>query len=378
MKIIVGSSALEYFGISPRKPKDVDIWLTDDENKLHLVDAKIMPKNIMGLLPIQYKWNEREYYKYTTPDAIYTIKLSHAMYDIHWYKTISDIIYLKKKGCKIIPELHSKLIEHWKTIHGNKEFLSLKKSKEDFFDDYIKYDIDHDLLHKIVAGQNLPIYIKCLKDNEEVLIDYDKFLKLSKEDQINLFREEIYTIAIERWIIPSKLRMPKVRAYKLALKKTVTNLTKNWATQFILDNIETYSRMGNSTWYDNFLTHIGKDITMHPIIEKVKNKAEEFGIENKITEYLHHAYGYTGNPSVYENADPEKDPFAAYLNSLGFKVLNSEGGEGKGDDASTIIELEGQIFRADFSYSSFDGYYIDDVWDWTPVQAVTKEVTVYE
>src|SRR5687767_7556534 len=36
-----------------------------------------------------------------TADEIYTVKVSHAIYDIHWPKTMSDIRFLQLKGCKI-------------------------------------------------------------------------------------------------------------------------------------------------------------------------------------------------------------------------------------------------------------------------------------
>jgi len=391
MQIIVGSAALEHFFISPRKAKDIDIWI---DNPCVVVaayareDAKIQPVEL--LTEVGKYCNMIHYGLYVAlPDAVYTIKLSHAEYDIHWEKTISDIIYLKQKGCKVIPELYSKLKAHWKTIHGDKAFLSLKKTKSEFFDDYVPYEYDHDLLHEIVAKDGIPVYTKLLKDNQEVMLNHTLFLTLPKEEQLRLFREEIYVIALERWIIPSKFRIPKVVAYRKALKKTITNLTKNWATQFILDNIEHYVRMDGADWYNNFLNYIGKVNDMHSIIKKVKDKASELGIaDSEVEGMLTH--------SELQNEEPKEDSdwhkkypqyfedavkaykFSEFLKSIGYNYIEGAGGEGQGDWAHSVIELEGKLFRSDYSYSSYDGYYIDDVWDWQEVQKKTKEVVAYE
>lgn len=360
MKIIVGSQALSYHKLSPRIPKDRDIWQDTAYAFLGNGDNKTIPLEILELVPTTDKY-------YATPDAIYTIKCSHAAWDIHWDKTISDIAYLKRRGCKLIPELYLALYNYWKTIHGDKSFLSLKKNKDDFFNDYVPYVYDHDLLHEIVAKPNKPMYNKCLKDNEQVLIDKVKFEKLPKEEQIQLFKEEICTIALERWLIPSNFRIPKVKAYRMALKKTITNLTKNWATLFILDNIEDFVRMGNSTWYNNFLTFINKETIMSNAIAKLKECADKLEMDDYEVKY-----------SLLHDDSSADATFESLKEELGYKLIEREGGEGSGDSAHSVIELEGKLYRLDYGYASYDGYHIDDIWDWTEVKAVEKTVTVYE
>lgn len=238
MKIIVGSTALSKFNLNRREPKDLDIW-TDDEKDLDgKEDSHLIPTEILNMVPCLVDRGGLE--RYAMPDAIYTIKMSHAEYQIHWQKTKLDILWLKHNGCKLIPELYYALKEYWKNVHGDKEFLSLNQTKDDFFTDNVLKVVDHDILHELVAYPNKPVYTKCLKDNHEVLIDKDKFYMMSFEDQVRMFREEITVIAAERWLINPHFRgkLSWYKAYMLSLEKTITRLTKGFASEFMIFNLE--------------------------------------------------------------------------------------------------------------------------------------------
>ncbi|UZV41312.1 hypothetical protein vBVpaMR16F_246 [Vibrio phage vB_VpaM_R16F] len=243
MWIVVGSSALnqERFNIKFRKSKDVDIWTTEKEcynlfkSKGKPFDVKVLPREIYNLVETDGI--------YATPNSIYTIKCSHLGWNNPvWNKHKSDIINLKNQGCVLIPELYSKLTEFWKTELGDKSFLSLRQDKKNFFNDNVTYVYDHDWLHEQVAYPNKPIYTKCLMENEDVLIDKSKFDKLTFSEQVRMFREEITVIAIERWLVNPKTKgkYSWVQAYNLSLKKTITQLTKSWATDFIVQNLEEF------------------------------------------------------------------------------------------------------------------------------------------
>jgi len=201
-------------------------------------DISIIPIEVMALVPVFTSGC----YSYATADAIYTMKLSHFEYDIHWEKTKLDILWLGAKGCKLIPELYEALKPIWRQEHGEKEFLSLKKGKEDFFTDAVTYVYDHDYLHELVAYPSRPMYENCLVEGEEVLIDKEKFFKMDREDQIRMFREETSVIAAERWMINPKYggKISWYRAYMYSLRKTITRLTKGWASEFMVMNIEEF------------------------------------------------------------------------------------------------------------------------------------------
>lgn len=174
-----------------------------------------------------------------TNDALLTLKMSHFMFDIKWEKTKRHIIEMLLAGYKVIPELYHVLKGYWETVHGTKDFLSLNKTKDEFFDDFVDYIYDHDELHEMVAYPNEPVYKGVLKENEEVLIDRDKFDNLPFESKIKMFFEEITVIAIERYLTNQRVtgKITYLEAFNYALKKTIQSLTKNWATDFIIFNL---------------------------------------------------------------------------------------------------------------------------------------------
>lgn len=238
MQIIIGSTAAQKYNLSRGSPSDTDIWSAAPLPKQKGVDVKIIPKDILDLI----KTDEEDY---ALPNSLFTIKCSHLGWDNPmWKKHYLDVLFMKQKGCVIEEKLFEKLICYWKKEFGNKEFLSLKKDKENFFTDNVQYVIDHDLLHEKAALPNRPMYEKCLKENEDVFIDKGKFEKLSFEDKVRMLQEEIHVILYERWIIPAKLRggndVSWLKGYPWSLRKTITSLTKNEFTEFIIRNIDKF------------------------------------------------------------------------------------------------------------------------------------------
>lgn len=242
MRIVVGTTALKEHGIKYRAPKDVDVFV-DDINDIQPNDDYIMmPSSIMGLIPCVDG--------YATPDAVYTIKCSHLGWDSHdigrspfggstlWDKHKRDVLALST-FCEIIPSLFNALTDHWRCELGNKEYLNLNRSKDEFFNDHVEYKYDHDELHAMVSAPNEPIYKKILKDGSDVMVCKEKFTLLAFDEQVKLFQEEICTIAIERYVIHG---MPALKAYNSALKKTITRLTKNWASDFITSNMQYFKK----------------------------------------------------------------------------------------------------------------------------------------
>jgi hypothetical protein len=238
MRIIVGSTALKHFGYNV-KPQDLDVWSDVEIDKVQGVDSKVLPTDLLRLVTHSDG--------YATPNSCYTIKCSHLGWsNPRWNKHKVDVLMLKHKGCKIIEPLYERLVDFWKIELGDKSFLSLSKNKGDFFNDNVKYYYDHDYLHELVAFPRKPMYTCALKDGEDVMIDKRKFQLLSFEERVRMFREEITVIAFERWLIPQKLsgktNYTWNQAYDMALQKTITTLTKGWATDFIVRNLEKFSK----------------------------------------------------------------------------------------------------------------------------------------
>lgn len=257
MKVIVGSTAVVYHGIGFRKPKDIDIWISPDEDVVS-GDCKVIPLDILELVPTVDG--------YATLDAIYTIKCSHLGWSNPlWNKHKRDILHFKSLDCVLLRDLYDALIKFWKQELGNKEFLNLNKQKDSFFTDYVTYTYDHDWLHTLVSYPDKPMYTNCLVDGEEVMIDRAKFSALPFEHQVRLFREEITAIALERWIFNPKIKKPIswYKGYLLSLEKTITQLTKNWATEFIVLNIEHFNKP-EYAYFEYAIKTLQKEITHEP------------------------------------------------------------------------------------------------------------------
>lgn len=239
MKILVGSKAAHFWLPSFRAGKDTDWWSSDECETGRGIDTSVIPLHIFK--EMQTSTLER---KVATLDDLLTIKLSHLPYDIMWYKHLNDYLVFKKHGANVNEKLYVALQQHWKKVHGNKGFLSLYKTKDNFFDDYVVKEYDHDYLHELVSYPNKPVYTLCLKDGEGVMIDKEKFLSLRFEQQVRMFREEINVIATERWLLSTKEsgRITFREAYSKSLHKTITALTKGWASRFMCENIEEFIR----------------------------------------------------------------------------------------------------------------------------------------
>lgn len=229
-QIIVGSTAASKYNLSRESPKDLDVWCDEYTPNEKGKDIKTIPRHIIDLVNIDKE-------DYALPNSLFTIKCSHLGWSNPlWNKHYLDVLFMKQKGCVIEEDLYSTLKEFWKTELGDKSFLSLKQDKKDFFTDNVNYIYDHDLLHEKASFPDKPVYTRCLKDGEDVLIDKDKFFKMDFDSQVKMFHEEIHVILFERWIIPFN-EYSWLKYYPKALEKTITTLTKGWATDFIIRNI---------------------------------------------------------------------------------------------------------------------------------------------
>lgn len=231
---LTGSRAVKNWFPDFREPKDWDwhtpsywesvpAWFPWPDGAKHDVfrDARLSAWN----------WGE-----IAAPDELYTMKISHGYWDLHgtWDKHASDIIFLQRKGCVFIPELHDILLEIWKERYA-KNPISLDKTVEEFFGDHVPKKYVHDTVHESIAYRDRPWYVDILKDGSEVLVDNSKFWALSLEDKLQLVREELYVIALERVLIPRDFDHSPLAAYRWALRRTAISLFKNkWATFLLL------------------------------------------------------------------------------------------------------------------------------------------------
>lgn len=234
MQILVGSGAAKQRLPNWKRIGDVDIWSTHD---IKGVDNSVFPEEFL----LMFEKESVESGVATLNDLL-TIKLSHLPYDIFWRKHMNDYLVFKKHGGKVNKALYERLKVHWKEFHNNKPFLSLYRTKDSFFDDFVEKKYDHDRLHELVAYPQQPVYVSCLEDGQEVMIDKNKFFAMPLQKQVKMFREEINVIACERWVLNPACegKISYMQAYSRALHKTVTALTKGWASSFICENLELF------------------------------------------------------------------------------------------------------------------------------------------
>ena len=127
---LFGSKLIKKIYPDFREPNDSD-WVTNDLSEYKstkLLSAKRGNReNEIYYIP---STPDRE----MTADEIYTLKVSHAIYDIHWEKTMSDIRFLQLKGCKVIPELLKEFRDWWSVKHADKR-CDFSVDEDSFFKD---------------------------------------------------------------------------------------------------------------------------------------------------------------------------------------------------------------------------------------------------
>lgn len=234
-RLVIGSTAMRALLPDARDPKDLDVFSPEDVSK--------------GVDPF---WDDRfaEWIppgtdRLATLNELYTIKVSHSYWELKnrsWNKHMYDIVQLRNAGAMLDLELHDMLYRVWEDTHGRK-VVDLTQESDEFFSDAVRRRYDHDSLHESVAYGERPIYESVLKEGKSVQMDMDKIRAMPFEEQVKLFREEIYVTALERLIIPNNYAYSPTRAYAWALRRTITGLTKGWSSRFMIENYETFRRI---------------------------------------------------------------------------------------------------------------------------------------
>lgn len=180
-------------------------------------------------------------------NMLYTIKVSHAAWDVKWKKTMFDIGFIKRHGAKIEHEdIFDSLVKHWSTVHGAKR-VNLKMQNDQFFTDAVKRNIDHDALHRLVANGNAPMHTLIRPDAESPWCDFQLWDKLSYTDKIKTAAEEICVIAIERYLTDTKTSSILVASSK-AYRNLILSMTTGWFNRFLIEN-EHEIHSQNREWY---------------------------------------------------------------------------------------------------------------------------------
>jgi len=234
--LIIGSTAAHQRFDNWREPKDLDVFTDSPLPGMKSVDdfwhpsfSEIWGPGRRGL---------------ASKDELYTIKLSHIYWDLRngsWEKHAYDLVQMKAQGAQLDLDLHKRLYTVWEERYGKKQ-VDLDMDKADFFDDAVPRRYDHDSVHYSVAYGDHPMYEDFLKDGEEIMMDMKKIWAAPFDQQVRLFREEIYATALERKVIPSNYTASPHAAYAWALKRTITSLTKGKSARFIAENLDIFRK----------------------------------------------------------------------------------------------------------------------------------------
>ena len=231
---LYGSQAIKHwFSDFYRKPTDTDI-ICEDKSRFKGTDVKYA-KCFDNLLNSE----QHNIKNIASPNALYTIKVSHSFFPVHWEKTMRDISFLQNKKCSLIRESYNELYEFWCEFHkakSDKSRMNFNVPNEKFFKPTVDRKFQHDLLHKLIKFNNKPMYSLIKNDPKMAQIDENLFNKLSTEQKRELILEEVYVIALERFLIPNSFNFSFKKAYLNSLKMNIINLNKGFIPLYIVEN----------------------------------------------------------------------------------------------------------------------------------------------
>lgn len=229
--MIFGSTAIKHFYPDFRNPKDLDI-MSKEGGVITKEIQKYWIDEFQELIDLS---NNKVY---LDPELCLTVKCSHANWNIHWEKTMTDILFLKEKGHSINKSIYNKLVKAWRVVHGRESAPLRGRTQDQFFSDAVNRLYVHDSIHDAVAFYDEPIFKRILKKDGSVDCSEEAFNSLSYDDKLKMAKEEIYVTALERFIIPENLDYTKGRAYNASLKKFVTTMSSGWMSYFLIDNFK--------------------------------------------------------------------------------------------------------------------------------------------
>jgi hypothetical protein len=178
------------------------------------------------------------------PEFLALIKRSHLWRDLSFDKHITMYTrWLKRyhdqyKNRWLYDHLLKERIEY-----TEKEFpqhkISLKKTKDEFFDDYVIKKYDHDYLHELFAHQDRPLYERMQdKSIDSVFCHKQKWEEFSHEEKLMCIKEEAYVIATERFMVPKDWVYNERLAFYKAMCKICTTLTSGFFRDYAIDNFD--------------------------------------------------------------------------------------------------------------------------------------------
>lgn len=255
--IIIGSAAAHHWFPDFRVPSDLDV----------LTSNKISDTNLT--LPfLDCQWhsaadvliNASTNKVFLDANLLFTLKVSHAEWDVKWDKTLFDIEFFKRKGCSLNLPIYQELFQVWTSVHGKKR-VNLNQGLDVFFTSAVKRKYDHEWLHEHLAFYNRPLHEAIRTDHTSVWCSEYLFNNLSLDDKLKCALEEIMVIAVERHNLTSKSQKSDIStAMNKAHKQLVTTMTTGWFALFLILNRYELLFGLKSTW----MPHLQQKLLLLP------------------------------------------------------------------------------------------------------------------
>jgi hypothetical protein len=267
--LLIGSRALEYwsadFKCKPNADWDI-ISLREIKDDTKRIEHHAF--NALGSSDLQRYASDEcieiagQRVHVVTPIGLTIIKRSHLWRDLSFQKHITHYhkhLARYRAGFTEVDELILENRTKLTMAAYPQGHPSLKKSVEDFFDDYVEKKYNHDYLHELVAYHDKPLYTQLQRDASSAWCDKDLWDKLSNDDKIKCVAEETQVIAIERFLVPSNWNYAPRHAYLKSLDKVCTTLCSGYFRDFAIDNYPEIFNLCDTMKFDNIRKELEHD-----------------------------------------------------------------------------------------------------------------------
>lgn len=275
--IVIGSAALQIYGLNTRKVQDFDLIMSESEFNIfrknsdsirpnrwgHVIfrdghtpieiDISETGQNLCKIVDEHNLYKEVSGLKFAHPSVILTLKLSHKYLkdSPHFLKTMRDIQYLS--GQFSVPECLNDWFKERERETYNYVHPNLNQKGKEFFDpETVTYYYNHDDIHLAIMVGSEPAYKAILKDGAEVACSKEKFFALDEYSRLLTVLEEAYTLALERHQIPNNFTVDPDKSFKIALRKVCTSITSGWFREWAWHHYDDVAAIYNSDYVSKF------------------------------------------------------------------------------------------------------------------------------
>jgi hypothetical protein len=189
-------------------------------------------------------------YEIASLPVLEAIKTSHIIFPYNWRTHMADLNLIRKQlgrdesgSVKRSTNLQRLIIhrrlEHYLRLGVPGSNINLNKSSEDFLENetvlYVDKYIAHDDIHlRVMIDGQAPAYSELRPDKSKAYMSKELFDNAQLQVRLNCVREEVMSIALERYLLPDR-ESDAQKAYTKAYIRVCTTLTKGWFREFAID-----------------------------------------------------------------------------------------------------------------------------------------------